>query len=348
MRTTSLLLHFLLASFFLLVLGARTGAAQNLRRFPSHVVSSVNTYNESGAIDNDASTKARLAPSVLVGGAALKLSYSSINPVGSKAGLLVESGGLLALGALNGLVINTYLAPSTTPQETMYLSQLLSLQVLNSGPATAEFTVTKPFDQIELATGGVLNAYTLGLSMAYADVPAPLPVELVAFSGKATASGVQLSWQTATELRSDYFAVERATGANAAEFVEIGRLAAAGTSSQARSYQFTDATPSLLGYYRLRQVDADGETHYSPVVVVRATPAAQLAAYPSPVAATLFVVTPGEAALQVLNSQGQVVQRVAVVAGQQQLDVSFLPTGIYYLRDATTGQITRFVKVGSN
>ena len=348
MRTTSLLLHFALLSLLLVGLGAHTSTAQVLRRFPSYVASSVNTYNESAAIDNDPATQARLSPSLLAGGASLKLGYPSTNPIGSKAGLLVNSGGLLALGALSGLVINTYLAPSTVPQESMRLSQLLSLQVLNSGPATAEFTATKPFDQIELATGGVLNAYTLGLAMAYADVPAPLPVELVAFSGKASASGVQLSWQTATELRSDYFAVERAAGTDATAFVEIGRLAAAGTSSQARSYQFTDATPSLLSYYRLRQVDADGEAHYSPLVAVRTAPAAQLTAYPSPVATTLFVVNPGEAALQLLNSQGQVVQRTALAAGQQQLDVSFLPTGIYYLRDATTGQSTRFVKADSN
>lgn len=348
MRTPSLFLPFTLLSLLLVGLGAHTSAAQVLRRFPSYVASSTNTYNERAALDNDPDTQARLAPSVLAGGAALKLGYPSTNPIGSKAGLLVDSGGLLALGALGGLVINTYLAPSTVPQESIRLSQLLSLQVLNAGPATAEFTVTKPFDQIELATGGVLNAYTLGLAMAYADVPAPLPVELVAFSGKATASGVQLSWRTASELRSDYFAVERATDSGTASFVEVGRVAAAGTSSQARSYQFMDAAPAPLSYYRLRQVDTDGEAHFSPVVAVRATPPTQLVAYPSPVATTLFVVNPGEATLQLLNSQGQVVQRAALAAGQQQLDVSLLPTGIYYLRDAATGQRTRFVKASGN
>lgn len=342
-----LLQRFALFVILLLSLGARPGAAQTTRRYPDRVADMFNTFNSGAATGNSPSTQATLAPPALFGTASLKLGFPATNPAGSKAGLVVDSGGLLALAAFSGLVINTYLAPSTTPQESVHLSQLLTLQVLNSGPAAAEFTTTKPFDQVELAAGGLVNAYSLGLVLAYADVPTPLPVELVAFGGLATPAGVELSWQTASERHNSYFAVERAADSLAAAFVELRRVIGAGSSSQAHSYQFVDAAPYPLGYYRLRQVDTNGQAHYSPVVAVRGSQAAALATYPNPATSTLFIASPGAARRALFNSQGQLVRQIALAAGQQRLDVSNLPAGIYYLRDAATGQSTRFVKVGS-
>lgn len=342
----SVLLQRFALLLFVVGFGIRPAAAQPTRYYTDRVITHLNTLNPTDATGHQTGKQAVLAPPALFGVASLKLGFANRNPTGSKAGLVVNSGGVLVLAALTGLVINTYLAPSTEPQQSIKLSQLLSLQVLNAGAATAEFTATKPFDQIELAAGGLLNAYTLGLVEAYADVPAPLPVSLVAFQGKATPGGVQLSWQTASELRNAYFAVERAANGEAATFAEIGRVAGAGSTSQGRSYQFTDAAPSPVGYYRLRQVDTDGQVHYSPLVVVQAAPASHLTAYPNPATSTLFVTSPSEVHLTLFNSQGQPLRRYELTAGQQTLEISNLPAGIYYLRDAATGQSTQFVKVG--
>ncbi|RZK61627.1 MAG: T9SS type A sorting domain-containing protein [Hymenobacter sp.] len=329
----------------ILLLGVRPGAAQTSRRYTDRVISFLNTANPNLATGHDPGTQATLTPPALFGAAALRLSFAGPNPAGSQAGLVVNSGGLLTLAALNGLAINTYLAPSTVPQETIQLSQLLTLQVLNAGSATAAFTTTKPFDQLELAAGGLLNAYSFGLVEVFADVAAPLPVELVDFRGLATQAGVQLSWQTASELNNSYFAIERANDQEAA-FAELGRVAGAGTSSQAHRYQFVDAAPSPLNYYRLRQVDADGAAHYSPVVAVRAVPSTRLLAYPNPATSTLLVASPAQVHLSLLDQQGRLVRQTMLAAGQQPLDISGLPPGIYYLRDAATGQSTRFVKIG--
>lgn len=130
-------------------------------------------------------------------------------------------------------------------------------------------------------------------------------------------------------------------------FEALHRVAGKGTSSQPQRYQFTDATPLNLGYYRLRQVDRDGTTAYGPVVTVAArAAAASLAAYPIPAAATLTVTgaAPG-AALDIFDQAGRPVQRVAAPGAQAPLDVRHLATGIYFVRDATTGQQVRFVKV---
>ena len=329
-----------------LLLGARPGAAQATRRYTDRVISFLHTANPGLATGHDPGTQATLTPPAAFGTAKLRLGFASPNPAGSQAGLVLDSGGLLALAALAGLTINTYLAPSTTPQETIQLNRLLSLQVLNAGPAAAEFTTTKPFDQLELAAGGLLNAYSLGLVEAYADVVAPLPVELTDFRGQATAGGVQLTWQTASELNNSYFAIERAAASEATAFTELGRVAGAGSSSQTHRYQFVDATPGPVNYYRLRQADASGEVHYSPVLAVRAALGTGLVAYPSPATTTLVVASPVETRLSLFDQQGRLLLQTTLAAGQQPLDVSALPSGIYYLRDAATGQSTRFVKAG--
>lgn len=336
-----------LLALLLLSLVPCPGAAQTTRDYADRVVSSLNTTNPTSATGHTPTTQATLSPSPLAGTAALRLGFSNLNPAGSKAGLVVNSGGLLTLAALNGLVINTYLTPSTTPQETIQLSQLLTLQVANGGPAAAEFTSAKPFDQLELSTGGLLNAYSLGLVEAYADRAAPLPVELVAFQGKATAAGAQLNWQTASEFRNDYFAIERATD-RGTKFIEVGRVAGGAINSLGHHYQFIDTQPSPVAYYRLRQVDLDGQVHYSPLVVVQqqvVTETAGLAAYPNPASATLVVACSSGAHFSLLNYQGQLVEQITLAAGQHRLDISHLLAGIYYLCDTVTGQRTRFIKV---
>jgi hypothetical protein len=342
----SLLQRLSLLVACMLALAACPALAQTTRHYASHVVMSRNTSDPHLATGSDMTTQATLSPSLLLGTALLRLGFPSLNPAGSKAGLIVDAGGALTLAALNGVVINTYLAPSTTPQQTIQLNQLLTLQAANGGPTAVEFTSTKPFDQLELAAGGLLNVYSLGLVMTYADQAGPLPVELVAFAGKATRSGVQLSWQTASELHNAYFAIERAREHDVT-FTELGRIAGGGTATLAHFYQFTDVQVSPLAYYRLRQVDLDGQVHYSPVVVVQQAVASGLVLYPNPASATLVVSCPSGSRLGLFNIQGQLLQQVTLAAGQQTLDIRQLGAGSYYLRDTVTGQSIQFVKVSN-
>ena len=93
---------------------------------------------------------------------------------------------------------------------------------------------------------------------------APLPVMLVDFTGKAAGNVVTLNWKTATEINSDYFAVERSV--DLVSFKEIGRVTSRGSGS---SYLLIDpAANKGLNYYRLRQVDKNGSIEYSKIVTV--------------------------------------------------------------------------------
>lgn len=208
-----------------------------------------------------------------------------------------------------------------------------------------KFKVLKPFDQLQLNAGALVNTgYSVDVYAAFASV-APLPVELTTFSGKATSTGVALQWATASERNADYFEVQR-TENSLDSFRSLGHVKCMGNSSQTHNYQFIDTAPAGLHYYRLRQVDADGKESFSPVVAIEGGAlAATLTAYPTLATETLTVTGPAGTHLSIFNQQGQQVRVADLTASQtQQLDVRSLPGGQYFLRDAATGQSTRFFK----
>ena len=94
-----------------------------------------------------------------------------------------------------------------------------------------------------------------------------VPVELVSFSASVSGRSVVLNWQTATETNNSGFVVERSEDNN--NFSQIGFIAGSGTTTELRSYSFTDnLVTSSTYYYRLKQIDYDGSYEYSNVVEV--------------------------------------------------------------------------------
>lgn len=172
-------------------------------------------------------------------------------------------------------------------------------------------------------------------------VGGPLPVVLTRFEASPRQADAALSWTTAQELNSRYFAVERSLAGSS--FVEIGTVAAHGTSTGAQQYAYRDANAARLGspvQYRLRQVDQDGTATYSPVrtVAFAATAGAvQLSLYPNPATDQLHVVLTGLAApgatLTAYSVLGQAVGSTQLgAAGQADLALAGLPSGTYVLR----------------
>ncbi|WP_265990957.1 hypothetical protein [Larkinella insperata] len=101
---------------------------------------------------------------------------------------------------------------------------------------------------------------------------APLPVRLVSFQGQVRENNVVLNWETASEENSERFDLERST--DALEFERIGQQPAVGTSQARQFYTFTDENPQPgMNYYRLHQVDYDGQFENSKPIAVEFKPA---------------------------------------------------------------------------
>lgn len=119
-----------------------------------------------------------------------------------------------------------------------------------------------------------------------------LPIELISFDihPNKTNSEVILTWETASELNSAYFLIERSL--NGFDYQTIGKVQAAGSSNQLNSYSFTDITPDEgVNYYRLNQFDFDGKNEYSAVKGVEINrPEFSVTLFPNPFSSSIEIV----------------------------------------------------------
>ena len=97
----------------------------------------------------------------------------------------------------------------------------------------------------------------------------PLPVELTSFTAIAQKQQVDLNWTTATETNNRGFEIQGKVDDN--DWIVIAFKNGNGTTTKANSYSFTDIISSLNATklsYRLRQIDFNGQSQLSPVVLV--------------------------------------------------------------------------------
>jgi hypothetical protein len=96
---------------------------------------------------------------------------------------------------------------------------------------------------------------------------AVIPVELTLFIALAKGNNVVLNWVTGTEVNNRGFEIERKSIKS--EFEKIGYIAGSGTTTEPKSYSFTDNDVSSGIYtYRLKQIDFDGSFEYSEEIEV--------------------------------------------------------------------------------
>lgn len=117
-----------------------------------------------------------------------------------------------------------------------------------------------------------------------------LPVKLLFFTAENTDNNGVLAWATATETDNDHFDVERSL--DGVSFEKIGQVAGHDNSAQTINYGYNDADLSSHNvnviYYRLKQVDIDGNFQYSNIASVNVSADQQnfhiISTYPNPFA----------------------------------------------------------------
>jgi hypothetical protein len=156
-----------------------------------------------------------------------------------------------------------------------------------------------------------------------------LPLELGSFTAVNTEMGVQLDWETLSEINADYFEVQRAI--DNLTFEPVARVEALGNAEDPYTYQHLDRiNGSGIIYYRLKMVDLDGSFEYSRIVSVERSGEGVYHVFPNPL-------TQG----QVVKFNGMV-NWVRVVSAMNNnvvyeardvdsLDTTRLPKGVYML-----------------
>jgi hypothetical protein len=154
---------------------------------------------------------------------------------------------------------------------------------------------------------------------------------------------VTLSWRTATEINNRGFEIQRKADDN--NWIVLAFKNGNGTTTNANNYSFTDNTSGLNANklsYRLRQVDFNGQSQYSPVVLVDNIIPVNYGVsqnFPNPFNPSTIIKyqIPQNSlvSLKVYNSLGQEVATLVngmVNAGsyEVQLNSSNLSSGVYY------------------
>jgi len=285
----------------------------------------------------------------------LRADLNGVGQAGNRAGMVLGNNSLLDLAALSRVTLMTY-DDAGNVLETANGASLIKLNVLPDGRQTVSFNTTKNFAKVGIQLSGLTNAVSnTSVYYAFTDSSngalniaaptAPLPVTLASFTvRRLPASGAAaISWTTAIELTSATFVVERSLNP-ATGFVAVGQVAAAGSSTTARSYSLQDAEAATLpvtAYYRLRQVDQDGSAQFSAVAVLSARAVESgISIYPNPATASTPVVNISAAvaagySVNLYSNMGQLLSSRTITSegttAPLTLATSGLAAGIYHV-----------------
>ncbi len=156
------------------------------------------------------------------------------------------------------------------------------------------------------------------------------PLQLLALSVVVKGGDNFLQWQTANEVNTKEFLVERSV--DGIQFIPVGNVPT-NNRIETNRYSYSDNLfDSETSFYRLKIIDLDGRFEYSKVVTVnnRVTNGFQIVANPVKNMLTINRLKSGW--LELINLQGKVLQKVQVRSQSMSLDLgSYLP-GIYFVR----------------
>jgi len=181
-------------------------------------------------------------------------------------------------------------------------------------------------------------------------INAALPVNLTFFKGEANSEGNKLEWQTGSELNNAAFVIQRSSDArNYISLDTIYSLAENGNSSHPLHYPFFDLNPEHgPNYYRLLQIDLDGNQQYvDKVVRLDHTLRFPLLIYPNPASdfctVSFHAANAGRLIICLRDKQGHTVKQewleAKVGKNSFRLDMRSFSRGMYFIQVVNNNQI---------
>lgn len=176
---------------------------------------------------------------------------------------------------------------------------------------------------------------------------APLPVHFTDFMAIPGQEKVILDWSTKVEVNNDRFEVERKIGIDN-NFSYIGSVKGNGSSLVNQNYTFEDTAldSDIIYYYRLKQVDYNGDFMYSETVSAQPlSETTSVKLFPNPANNITRMQFTGNwddrINVNIYSSNGVLMRSLTINAkseNQVTLDLSELPKGLYLIQ--SSGQFT--------
>lgn len=186
-----------------------------------------------------------------------------------------------------------------------------------------------------------------------------LPVSISLFTAQWQQENISLHWKTENEVNSAYFDLERSTDGQ--NFIAIARLNASGHSTNTTSYSYLDQNlpPQVsVFYYRLKQVDIDGQFKRTSVVALNKKDITKLkieSYYPGivssslPVHITLLSDINRNVVINIIDENGKLLSHKteALLPGRNQLAVSLhkIQSASVYFIQVQAGSLLQTIRV---
>jgi len=181
------------------------------------------------------------------------------------------------------------------------------------------------------------------ISASYA-TDVTLPLNWVSFTSTLQNNQVALKWQTAQEVNTNHFNIQRSFNGN--DFTDIGKISATG-NSLGSSYSYTDYNVEKLGvsklYYRLQEIDKDGKAFYSGTNVIELRTINTTKAYPNPANGYINLNIKGATiadAVRIYDMKGRLMQQWQNYPVNRLINVKSFAAGSYILQVQVKGKTT--------
>jgi hypothetical protein len=264
--------------------------------------------------------------------------------------------------ALPDVPANVAMWDPTTPS-TLYVGTDMGVfvaQNITTGATQANWysynagwtDVTMVMD-LQVAPNGKLRAGTYGKGLwENSMVVGSLPVTYESFNVNPTDKGNLLTWTVGVQDNVNHYEVEYSN--DGVNYSSVASVQAKPGTHITYSY-LHKITNNKVGYYRIKEVDMDGNIMYSAVEMVKAQQLiATMSAYPNPTIGMMKVTIPttiqGKYNLKIYDASGKLVLAKAMQAQQgvtqTDLNISGFAAGNYQLvcQDDQSRYVTRIVK----
>jgi hypothetical protein len=162
-----------------------------------------------------------------------------------------------------------------------------------------------------------------------------LPVKWIEFNKNNN----RLQW-TVEERNVLHYDIEKGDGYE--NFQSLETISSKGDGLN--KYDFILPEKNTSGYFRIKQIDIDGHSTYSPLIYDETTQEKEFKVFPNPSSNFIQIECPYDISISINDMNGRVIQNKELKNGSTTLDINLLNNGIYFLK-TNNGIVRKITKL---
>ena len=212
-------------------------------------------------------------------------------------------------------------------------------EVIDPSDDSIVWNASNGYWQVSFPVNGFSGFYLSSVNLSV------VPVSLISFTGRLHANNTMLlKWKVEEQQGIAPYEIERSQNGN--DFEKIGTVTA--NAQRVFGYDFSDnQVPAGISYYRIKITGQDGSIYYSNIIKIELTIKGTVSLYPVPATDRITISIAGIAFLKtmatILDNNGRLVIQQLINTNQQDIDISMLSAGIYFVQ-LSDGKTIRFQK----